>query len=146
MRASTIAAMALFTAACGGAPSPVRTALDVSATSLAETDAAVAGYVARTAQDCLDGSESMDGYYECTRTARDLVAALDVTRASLLSLESAADAWDAGGEAEWADLAACAARALMRLGRALAAAGLDAPEEVDTALGLVVGFGGVCRE
>lgn len=146
MAQRSISLLLMLTVACGGPPSAVRQTVEAAAVSHVAIDAETALLASQAGERCLDASDSWTEYDACMHVWYDAEIALRAARASLLSLERAADAWEAGGEEEWASLAACVAESLERLMSALADAGVDVPEEIATTLGLVRGLGGICRD
>ena len=142
------ASLALGALGCGGPPAAARTAVGIGVDAVVSLDHTFAETYTARAQAALDASSTMAEYsvamhdYE---TARD---ALHVAAASVLSAESALDAWDAGDDAGEGFFAAagCVAVALGHLRDAIIAIGIVPPKELDDALALVVGFGtAVCH-
>lgn len=81
---------------------------------------------------------------EPTSTARTV---LRTTRDVLEAFELSMDAWEAGtgDEASFFGAAACGLAALVEVGRALIAAGIDVPDELAQGIGVLSGFAsGAC--
>lgn len=140
--------LALTWCGCGGPPDAVQATLSTTSRALNQVDAEVAREYSDVGRRCLAASSSMETYRECVAAFDDIEQALRTTHASLLTAQAAADAWEDGSadDGPWHAAVPCLAEALSWLTQTLAAAGMDVPAAVGSALWLAERVVGVCRD
>jgi hypothetical protein len=128
-------AAAMLVGGCG--PSAVQHAqsfVSVSSMAVVETDQVVAAEYALAAEQALAAASSMDDYRGRMERWDEVETALVAARASVLVLQRAVDAWDAGGREGFAAAAPCVAGALLRVATLVEGLGVELPSALSTAL------------
>jgi hypothetical protein len=128
---------------CAHATKVGRISIESGAHGLVAADVVAAGEIERIANRCIDESESMSEWVDCTEPARRVRDSLLAFKRVLLSAEAALDASGSDG---FARIAPCVARSLAELTAAFEAVGIDLPEDLKKLAGIVGGIGGQCRE
>lgn len=134
MRLAVLAAVALV--ALTGCPkekralSAARKSVEVAAQTVALIDREVADLYAPEAAQCLQAHETREGYQECMKRWDKTVLGVASMKQSLLLVEVALDAWEAGspnGRDSLRDAAACFLESLVRLQTLLDDLGAETP-------------------
>ena len=148
LSAAALLALALYLSGCGGAPRAARAALDGTARVLAQTDIIVAHEYTLAAAEALAEAESLEVYRQAMQPWDGVERGLRAAMVSLLTMEVALDAWDAGDEGEqWLSVVPCAVRAFAHLAELLTIAGVRVPDELAEVIGtLSTLVGGSCVE
>lgn len=116
---------------------PTRTALDVAAHALVAVDVDLAPRYEAAAAEALEASATRDEYAGRMERWDRAEAALGYGREALLLAEAALDAGTADGPGP---IVGCIAVALARIRDVLADLGVEAPGDLDRALGLLLGI------
>lgn len=146
MSRSTMIALVLL-ASCSMSPQDVaRTALSVTTQGVRAVDIVSAQAYTDHAREALAASTDMAAYSTAMAPYDTLEEALRITDEALLAAEAAIDAWDHGGAARWAAVAACVAAALQHIRAAITAAHLPMPSELVVALDTATQFVGACPD
>jgi len=139
-----LALAVLLAAGCGGAPSAVRDTASIAAQGVQAVSEELPPFYAAKAETCRVQSSDWAEYDQCLAPVVAVFDARDAAKEVLLTMDVAADSWDAAAEADWPRLAACAVVALTGLARAVQVAGISIPGAIVDALALAEGFGGAC--
>jgi hypothetical protein len=128
---------------CAHATKAARVSIEAGSYGLVAADVIAADEIERIANRCIEESESMPEWVDCTEPARRVRDALLTFKRTLLAAEAAVDAT---GQDGFARVAPCVARSLSEVAAAFEAAWIDLPEELRTLAGVVGSVGGQCRE
>lgn len=134
------ALVVLMCIGCEGPPSVARRSVEIATVVVMDADRLAAERYAAAAAAALEASTT-DAEYRARIAPHDaLEAALRVAQSTVLAADAALDAWREGGAERWPAMAACIVAALGDVQRALAAVGLRAPPELESALTMAAGF------
>ncbi len=137
-----LAATLQWAAGCASAQTTAQRALTATAVGVAAADVRIAPRLTAAADEAREISTSWDEYDHAMRKWERVNRALMATRASLLTLQLALDAWAAGDESGWKAALPCAGAALAELASAMSVAGVPVPEQLSAgirAVGALVG-------
>lgn len=130
---------------CAGVPRPVRTALEVSAEAVTMADQVVGVEYTAAHERALEESATLGSYRHRMEKWNRAEEALRAARGAILTMEAAANAWDATGDGDgFRDAAACGITALRELVDVLDVVHVNTPRLIRQALTLLEAFGGSC--
>jgi len=130
------AALALvFVAGCGASGvTAYREAISTAASAGAEADRLIASRYAAQSAKATRRAKSFDEWQSMMHGLDAAVDSIDALHASLLSAETALDAYEAGNRSEWLRAAACVSASLEDLARTLRYAHVPVPVKIDAAI------------
>lgn len=136
----------ILLASCDGPPPALRRGVAALATGVDAVDGPAAEAYTDAHVQALEASATLEAYVEAMRPWNVLEEGVRASATALLALDAALDAWTAGGNLQWLQLAACAVRSLRELVSAAEAVGFDElPADMISAIDLLATFaGGVC--
>lgn len=140
--AAMLAAASAVMSGCGGPPQAVRRGTSAAAIGLAALDTPAAEGYQAAHERAMAEHETRADYDAAMRPWNDLETGMRSAHASLFALDAALDAWGAGGERQWLELAACTAVSLRHVAALATTLGLELPDQVSSGLAMISAIAG----
>jgi len=128
---------------CGGPPSEIQSALSITSRALVVVDEELSPRADAAGLECEDSSETLAEWRGCFRGWKTADAALTNAGRALRLAQLARDGWEQGSDSgSFFAAVPCLLVALEELAEGLEGLGVEIPEEITGALGLIGALGG----